>query len=187
MANLPDDRHNAVAAAYDLSGATLITDLGGGNGETLRRMLARFPTPRGLVFDRDDVVAAIPAAARLEGRIDVAGGSILDRLPAGADMYLLVRVRHNWSDEDGIRTLRNCRAAMSPDALLLIVDQILEPDPTRGHPAAYLVDLQMMAMFGSACERTPAEFGGLLAASGFTLLRLSPGTSPVSIIEAAPR
>jgi len=76
---------------------------------------------------------------------------------------------------------------MRSDARLLIVEQILEPDPAIGNPMMYLVDMQMMVMFGSARERTEAEFGQLLAASGFTLLRLLPTRSPVSILEAAPQ
>jgi hypothetical protein len=52
MANFPDDRHNVVAAAYDFSQAALITDVGGGNGETLRRILARFPDLRHRVRSR---------------------------------------------------------------------------------------------------------------------------------------
>jgi hypothetical protein len=185
MAHFPDDRHNAVAASYDFSNAMLITDVGGGNGEALRRILARFPRPRGIVFDQTDVAEAIPLTARLDGRIEVAAGSFFDRVPAGADIYLLVRVLHDWSDEDCARILRNCRAAMSSDARLLIVEQILEPDPTLGSPTGYLVDTQMMAMFGNARERTQADFDELLAASGFTFLRLIPTGSPVSIIEAA--
>lgn len=187
MAHFPDDRHNVVSAAYDFSGAALIIDIGGGNGEMLRRILARFPTPRGLVLDREDVVGAIPLAARLDGRIDVEGGSFFDRVPAGADIYLLVRVLHDWSDEDCVRILRTCRVAMAPNARLLIVEQILEPDPTLGDPTGYLLDTQMMAMFGSARERTQAEFGELLAASGFASVRLIPTASAVSILEIVPQ
>ena len=54
---------------------------------------------------------------------------------------------------------------MGPEVRLLIVEQILEPDPVRGRPTSYLVDTQMLAMFGSARERTQSEFGVLLAAS----------------------
>jgi hypothetical protein len=185
MANFPDQRHAAIAAGYDFSGAALITDVGGGNGEALRQILTRFVTPRGLVFDRPDVIEGIPASSRMDNRIDVQGGSFFDGVPTGAGVYLLVRVLHDWSDEDCVRILRNCHAAMSPEARLLIVEQILEPDPTLGRPTSYLVDMQMMAMFGSARERTQAEFGELLAASGLALLRLIPTSSPVWIVEVA--
>ena len=72
---------------------------------------------------------------------------------------------------------------MAPTARLLIVEQILEPDPTLGRKTSYLIDMQMMAMFGSARERTRAEFGDLLAQSGLSQLRLIPTSSPVWIIE----
>ena len=186
MAGMRDDRHAAIAAAYDFSSAGMIVDVGGGNGETLRQILGRFPGARGLVLDRDDVVEAIPAAARLSGRIDAQGGNFLQGVPGGADLYLLVRVLHDWSDEDCVRILKNCRSAMPKQAHLLIVEQLLDPDPQHGRPTTYLLDIQMMAMFGSARERSREEFEGLLSASGFTAVRVIPTQSVVSIVEAAP-
>ena len=185
MAAMRDDRHEAVAAAYDFSGANLIVDVGGGNGETLRCVLRRFSGVRGLVLDRDDVVEAIPAAARLDGRIEVRGGDFLQSVPAGADRYLLVRVLHDWPDEECVRILKCCRSAMPDKARLLIVEQLLEPDPQRGRPTAYLLDIQMMAMFGSGRERSREEFERLLAASGLIAIRVIPTESAVSIVEAA--
>jgi hypothetical protein len=73
---------------------------------------------------------------------------------------------------------------MGPEARLLLGEQILEPDPARGRQATYLLDAQMMAMFGSARERTVDEFRGLLAEAGFALRRVVPTASPVSIVEA---
>jgi hypothetical protein len=187
MAHVPDGRHHAIAAAYDFSGISLIADIGGGNGEALRRILARVPTARGLVFDRPDVIEAIPSTALLDGRIMAEAGSFFDRVPTGADLYLLIRVLHDWSDEDCLRILRTCRQAMRPHSRLLIGEQVLDPDPARGPPVGYLADMQMMAMFGNARERVATEFHELLTASGFTFERLIPTDSLVSIIEAAPR
>jgi hypothetical protein len=42
----------------------------------------------------------------------------------------------------------------------------------------------MMAMFGSARERTVNEFRGLLAEAGFELRRVLPTGTPVSVLEA---
>jgi hypothetical protein len=187
MARMPDNRHQAISEAYDFSGARMITDVGGGNGECLRHILGRFPQPRGVVFDRDDVVEAIPANARLSGRISVAGGSFLEKVPEGSDIYLLVRVLHDWSDEDCLTILKNCRAAMPAQARLLIAEHLLETDPKRGRVMGYLIDIQMMAMFGSARERTKDELDKLLSASGFSLLRQISTSSVISVIEAAPR
>lgn len=186
MAHFPDDRHRAIAASFDFSGARLIVDVGGGNGECLRRVLARWPGPRGIIFDRADVVERIPVEALVAGRITPVGGSFFDRVPAGADVYMLVRVLHDWSDEDCSRILHTVRGAIGPDARLLIVEQILDPDPDRGNPFLYLVDMQMMAMFGGGRERTEAEFRDLLARSGFRLEALISTATPVSILEARP-
>jgi len=186
MAHFTDNRHAAVAASYDFSAARLIVDVGGGNGETLRHILGRFPAPRGVVFDRSDVVHAIPPDRLMHGRIAAQAGSFFEKVPAGADHYLIVRVLHDWDDNDCLRILRNCRAAMSLDARLLIVEQILEPDPTRGEATQYLLDIQMMAMFGDARERTEAEYRDLLATSGFVLRRAIATPSQVWIIEAVP-
>lgn len=182
----PDNRHAAVAAAYDFSGTGLIADIGGGNGAALRQILARFTTPRGLVFDREDVVAAIAPDDLMQGRIAAQGGSFFDKVPDDADIYMLIRVLHDWPDEDCLRILRACRAAMRSHARLLLGEQILEPDPARGRATGYLIDVQMMAMFGRARQRSEADFRCLLDQSGFSLRRVIPTASPVSIIEAEP-
>jgi hypothetical protein len=185
MANSPDSHPAAVAAAYDFSRAGVIVDVGGGNGAVLRHILSHHPTQRGLLLDRDDVVRAIQSVDLLEGRIEVVGSSFFDAIPHGGDIYMLIRVLHDWSDEDCLRLLGSCRTAMKQNAVLLIGDQILEPDPAQGRPIDYLVDAQMMAMFGNARERTKDEFACLLSASGFTLKRVIPTHSRVWIVEAA--
>ena len=186
MANFSDNRHAAVAAAYDFSKVRLIADIGGGNGEALRRILAINPAVRGIVFDRTDVVAAIPLDDLASGRITTHGGSFFDAVPGDADLYMLVRVLHDWSDEDASHILRSCRAAMSSDARLLVVEGLIDPDPSRGLVTEYLIDMQMMAMFGGARERTESEFRELLVGAGFKLYSAIPTASSVFILEAAP-
>jgi len=119
-------------------------------------------------------------------RITAEGGSFFEKLPHGADIYLMIRVLHDWPDEDALRILRSCRRAVRDEARLLIGEAIVEPDPLRGHPSEYLIDLQMLAMFGTARARTEAEFRTLLASTGFDLRRTIPTNSSVSILEAAP-
>ena len=114
------------------------------------------------------------------------GGSFFDQVPSGADIYMLVRVLHDWPDADCLRILRTCRAAMDERSLLLLGEEILEADPTRGRATAYLIDIQMMAMFGQARARSEAEFRALFDQSGLSLIRVIPTSSPLSIVEVAP-
>lgn len=186
MANFPDNRHAAIAAGYDFSAVRVIADIGGGNGAALRQILTRFSGPHGLVFDRDDVITVLTAEDLMNGRIAAQGGSFFDEVPGGADIYLLIRVLHDWSDEDCLRILRRCRAAMETGQVLLLGEELLEPDPARGKATAYLIDMHMMAMFGHARARSETEFRSLLAQAGFNLGRVIPTTSTVSIIEATP-
>ncbi|TDH58122.1 methyltransferase [Dankookia rubra] len=187
MANFPDRRHAAIAAAYDFSGARLIADIGGGMGATLREILGRHPAPTGVVMDREDVVRAISPDALLDGRIRVQGGSFFEAVPAGADIYLLVCVLQNWTDQDCLRILRTIRASTPPGTRLLIGETVLEPDPTRGRLDDYIMDVQMMAIFGEARIRTRDEFAELLNQSGFALERILPTEAAGSVVESLPR
>jgi hypothetical protein len=185
MANIPNDRHASLAAAYDFSGVDLIADIGGGNGATLRQILARYPKAHGLIYERDDVIRALTAADLMDGRITAKGGSFFGGVPPGADIYLLVRVLHDWADLDCIRILRACRAAIGPKSLLLVCEQVL--DAECADPAFYLIDTQMMAMFGHARERSVSDFHELFVCAGFVPARIISTASPISILEAVPQ
>src|SRR4029079_7000343 len=91
-------------------------------------------------------------------------------IPAGADIYLLVKVLHDWSDPDCIKILHACRAAMGPRSLLLVCEQIL--DSGCADPSAYLIDTHMMAMFGQARERSAKDFQQLFLSAGFAPTRI---------------
>lgn len=122
----------------------------------------------------------------MNGRITIAEGNFFDGIPAGVDIYMLVRVLHTWSAAECLRILAVCRAGLAPYWLLLLGEELLEPDPFFRHPAAYLTDMQMMAMFAVAWARTKDEFSTLLATSGLTLRRMVETASSVLIIEPGP-
>jgi hypothetical protein len=185
MAAFPGDRHGAIARALDLSGVRTIVDVGGGNGETLRRVLAIAPDVSGIVHDQPQVVGAIAPGALLGGRIATSAGDFRQAVPAGGDLYLLVRVLHDWDDAGCAAILGRVRAAARPGARIVVAEQLLDPDPSRGAPQTYLADMQMMAMFGAARERTEAEFRALLEAAGFTWRGVTPTGTPTVLIEAA--
>ncbi|WP_159945187.1 MULTISPECIES: methyltransferase [unclassified Nocardiopsis] len=163
---------SALPDVYDFTGARTVVDLGGGDGELLATVLERAPGARGVLLERPPALAA--ARTRLagfveRGRCDLVEGDFLRSVPEGADVYLLSRVLHNWSDADARTVLGHCRRAMAPDGRVLIVERVL-PDEER--PWLSLVfDAHMMVMTTGA-ERTESEYEALLGAVGLTTRRI---------------
>ncbi|WP_448628263.1 methyltransferase [Geodermatophilus sp. URMC 64] len=170
---------DAVAASYDFGRFGTVVDVGGGRGGLLTAVLARHPTVRGVLFDQPDVVAA----AGLGERCTAVGGDFFAGVPEGGDAYVLKAVIHDWPDEEAVAILANCRRAMAPSGVLLLVEQLLDlaPDPVR----TAFSDLNMLVAPGGR-ERELDEYGTLLSAAGFRLGRAVPTGTDVFVIEGFP-
>lgn len=177
----------AILAAYDFSRFERIVDVGGGRGSLLAAVLGAYPNAEGILFDQPSVVEGAPSLlteSGVTGRCRVEGGDFFDKIPAGGDAYVLKRVIHDWDDEQSLRILRNCRAAMTNEAHLLLNESIV---PSGGEPSeAKLFDINMLVSCG-ALERTEQEYEDLLDAAGFEMTRAVPTRSPLSLIEARPK
>jgi len=123
-------------------------------------------------------------AAGVEARADLVGGDFFkgDDLPKGADVYTLMNIVHDWSDEDSVRILEACRAAMGPGSRLLLVEMVI-PEGDTPHFAT-LFDLEMLVLFGGGRERTEEELRALCGRAGLRVERVMPTASPSSIVEA---
>ncbi len=185
MARAGDNRHIDIAEAYDFPDQGTVIDVGGGNGELLRQIMRRRPNLAGILFDRPEVLAGLTSAQLLEGRIRTIRGSFFDAISDGCDIYILTKVLHDWSDTDAARILRSVRQSMSSDALLLVNEVLLDPDPAAGNFMHYATDIQMMAVFDGARERTREEFEVLLEAAKLQLTRTF-AAGLISILEVAP-
>lgn len=172
----------AVAEAYTFSPFGTIVDVGGGHGHLLCTILAKYPEPKGIVFDAPHVaMGATPriASTGLAERCRAEGGNFFEAVPAG-DAYVMKHIIHDWPDDKATTILRNCRTASRPGAKLLLVEMVIPPgnDASPGK----LLDLEMLVI-ASGKERTEAEYATLFAHSGWRLTRVIPTKSPVSIIE----
>jgi hypothetical protein len=168
--------------AYDFSGFHDLVDVGGGNGSLLTAILKRHTQMRGVLFDLPRVVdRARPAIenAGLRERCRLVGGSFLEAVPGGADVYLLRHVVHDWRDEDAATILRNCRNGMKPHGKLLVVEIVV---PAGNDPSfAKWMDLMMVTYGGK--ERSEKQYRTLFAQAGLRLTRVVPTTSVISVIE----
>jgi hypothetical protein len=176
----------AIAAAYDFSGVSTLADIGGATGHLLATVLGKNPNMRGILFDLPHVVADAPALLNARGvsdRVKIEKGTFFDRIPEGADAYLLSHIIHDWSESQCLTILGHCKSAMRQDARLLIVEMVL-PEGDEPHPGKML-DLMMLVGPGGQ-ERTVPEYSALLAKSGFRLTKVVPTSTPVSVVEAVP-
>jgi hypothetical protein len=176
-----------VVAVYDFAGLRELVDVGGGSGVLLEAILRATPGLSGVLVDRPKAVELAQrrlATAGLDDRSRCVTGDFFAHLPPGADGYLLSRVIHDWDDADARRVLATCRAAMSADARLLLVEAIV-PERPRDAPEAIRMDLHMLMLL-RARERTEAQFRDLLASVGFDLRRVVPTGSAagLSVLEA---
>src|SRR5262249_14093089 len=170
----------------DFGGLKSIVDVGGASGNLLATILERHPQPRGILFDLPHVVRDAPARIRARGlgdRITIEPGSFFERVPSGADAYLLSHIIHDWTEDQCLTILGNCRRALAPAGRVLIVEMVL-PEGDLFHPGK-LLDMMMLVGPGGQ-ERTAAEYGTLLAKAGLKLTKVVPTPSPVSVVEAVP-
>jgi SAM-dependent methyltransferase len=189
MTSGADGRARDLLDALDWSSVGLVVDVGGGQGRLLARVLGEHPHLRGVVVDRLEVVAAPAAETRqVADRLDMAGGDFFATVPAGADVYVLSRIVHDWPDRDAIAILRTCREAMTPGSRLCLLEQVA-PNATEAsgedRVALALKDLNMLVLVGGQ-ERTLAEYQELLDAAGLSLARVHEGAT-CSVLEAATR
>jgi len=174
---------SAVAAACDLEGAKIVVDVGGGRGALLALLLRRYPTLRGVLFDLPAVLAGVQQEFESQGlsvRCTAVPGDFLNSVPPGGDVYFLSRILHNWSDEQAIKILNNCRQVMAAGARILVVETLM--GPTADFWGSWL-DLEMLVNFGSR-ERRAEEYGQLFQQAGLRMTRSVKADATVSILEA---
>lgn len=121
------------------------------------------------------------AGSGLSDRCEVIVGDFFRSLPGGADAYMMVRCLRAFDDEASIQALTTARRAMADDGRLLLVERLVPPG--GGPSDAKLGDLNMLVMTGG-CERTEADYAGLLQAADLELSAVVPTRSPMSVLEA---
>jgi hypothetical protein len=164
---------SVLASLFNFTLYHTIVDVGGGNGSLLAEILTHAPDAQGVLYE---LPLTEPWAARTLAHADggnrcrFVAGDFHDHVPGGGDVYLLSRVLANWPDDVATRILANCRAAMEPNARLLVFELVM---PDRVDDAMPVVegDLNALAHLGGSI-RTRAEFGGLLLRSGFRLTEI---------------
>uniref|UniRef100_A0A670XX65 Acetylserotonin O-methyltransferase n=1 Tax=Pseudonaja textilis TaxID=8673 RepID=A0A670XX65_PSETE len=170
-----------VLSAFDLSQFPLICDLGGNTGGLAKELTSLYPKSTVTIFDLPEVVEAsknhcLPSE---ESRITFhAGDFFKDPFPE-ADLYIVARILHDWSDERCSYLLHKVYQACKPGGGVLIVEMLLDED-RRAPLAAHIYSL-LMLLYQEGKERSTTEFNVLLRKAGFQEIEFKKG-NPFHII-----
>jgi hypothetical protein len=184
--NLSESETDPVLAAYDFSQFRTIVDVGGGRGTVLARILTQATSSRGVLYDSESATADAPPvfdAAGVGGRVTIENGTYFDKLPAGADAYVLKHILHDFKEPECLALLKNMREAIAPDGRMLVIEYV--PSGNNERHIGNIIDLWLLLLLG-AKERALPEYTELFAKAGLKVVGAVPTTSPVSIIEAVP-
>ena len=168
MSAVTDIHVRWLTAAYPFARHHRVVDVGAGRGRLLSAMLATAPNLHGVWYDRAEVLPAarvLLAEAGVAARCEFVPGSFLERVPPGADLYVIKHVLH---DEPAGAILKNIAAAMEPSSRLLVIEGLLDERSGRGG-LAKIRDLEQMFWTGGRV-RSQAEFSGLLAPAGLEIV-----------------
>jgi hypothetical protein len=126
----------------------------------------------------------VMSAAEVVVRCTVVSGDFFDSVPEGGDAYLLSNVIHDWNDDQAVRILGRCRAAMADTACVLLAEAVLPEDAAPS--MAKLADLTMLVITTGGRQRTETEHRTLLGRAGLRLTRIAPSTGPIGLLVAVP-
>jgi hypothetical protein len=188
MVEMTRDAAPAICAALELGGVRKVVDVGGGWGALLCAVLESAPEAHGVVYDLEN--ARQGALAQLErrglsARGGYASGSFFDAPPPAADLYLLKSVIHDWDDARSRSILEQCRAAMSSDARLCVIEPPARPSSDKGLFGFFTAfsDLNMLVVAGGR-ERSEAEYRTLIEACGLRVTAQRPTRGFYHVFEA---
>ncbi|KVF15162.1 acetylserotonin O-methyltransferase-like [Cynara cardunculus var. scolymus] len=163
-------------------GVTTVVDVGGGDGTALRLIVEACPWIKGINFDLPHVVSVAPTSTGVEH----VGGNMFDHVPK-ADAAYLMKVLHDWGDEECIEILRKCREAIPHDTgKVIIVEAIVGQENHEFKDVVLMLDMVMMAHTTKGKERTLKEWSYVLHEAGFNRYTTKHIKSYHSVIEVYP-
>ncbi|MCX4820092.1 methyltransferase [Streptomyces sp. NBC_01142] len=140
-----------VAELLDLTGVSVVADIGGGQGHVLASLLEKHPAVRGTLLDLPGVVAKadprLSDGGSLAERVRIVPGDCRLGIPVEADLYIIKNILE-WDDESTRRTLRNIVAAARPGARVVVIENLVDDTPSMKFTTA--MDLLLLLNVGGA-------------------------------------
>ncbi|XP_016419810.1 acetylserotonin O-methyltransferase [Sinocyclocheilus rhinocerous] len=161
-----------VITAFDLSPFRCICDLGGCSGALAKQCVSAFPESTVTIFDLPKVVRTSQQhfVSNQDERICFCEGDFFkDELPQ-ADLYILARILHDWTDQRSVELLTKIYQSCRTGGGVLLVEALLYED-NSGPLTAQLYSLNMLVQTEGR-ERKASDYSRLLRAAGFTHIQI---------------
>jgi SAM-dependent methyltransferase len=165
----------------DWESVRTVVDVGGGTGAMLAHILQARPAVHGTLVDLPKTVARAGEhfqAVGVQDRVTKVGQSFFDPLPAGADLYLLMKVLNDWPDAEALQILTRCAEAARPGGRIVVLGGV-SPDDA---PSRLTIE---MVLLGSK-QRSVARFRELASAAGLNVLAAERQPSGRFVVECRP-
>ncbi|KAG2618134.1 hypothetical protein PVAP13_3NG258199 [Panicum virgatum] len=179
-----DATFNALVNDSMVSDSHFIMDVGGGLGAAAQTISKAFPDVKCSVVDLDHVIAKAPS----DTGVQYIAGDMFDSVPP-ADAMFLKWILHDWSYEECVKILKNCKKAIPPreeGGKVILIDMVVEEGSSnlkQGEMQA-LYDIFMTIING--IERDEQEWKSIFFEAGFSDYKISPVLGVRSIIELYP-
>ncbi|MFC9239784.1 methyltransferase [Streptomyces decoyicus] len=155
-----------IAQLLDLTGASSVADIGGGQGHVLASLLEKHPALEGTLLDLPTVVAhpdpRLADGGPLASRVRIVPGDCREDIPVRADVYIIKNILE-WDDESTRRTLHNVVKAARPGARVVIIENLVDDSPSMKFTTA--MDLLLLLNVGGA-KHTKASLVSRMAEAG---------------------
>ncbi|KAM4702418.1 acetylserotonin O-methyltransferase-like isoform 1-T2 [Discoglossus pictus] len=173
-----------VVSTFDLSSFHTVCDLGGCAGALAKRFISYYPESSIIIYDLPEVVKAAQKyfISPEEHRISFQEGDFFKDPIPDADLYILARILHDWSDDKCSQLLERVYNACKPGGGLLICDAVINED--RSGPVLSQMQDLLMLLCTEGKERTAAEFEKLLKEAGFQDIKFNVKGSLTEVILA---
>jgi hypothetical protein len=179
----------SILRAFPFGRYRSVVDVGAGRGYFLKQMLERFPQLRGTWLDRSELLDAGRATfsgSSSSHRVNFVCGDFLSAVPAGADLYTIKHVLHDWNNELCSQIVGRIAQAMRSDSTLLILEAVLD-EPGDVDALLHLRSLDQLIWTGGRC-RSRQEFATLLAPHGLQIRDVVPtGVVDIQVIHVTKR
>eukprot|EP00258_Populus_trichocarpa_P020362 XP_006388414.1 trans-resveratrol di-O-methyltransferase [Populus trichocarpa] len=167
-------------------GVDSLVDVGGGSGTMAKGIAEAFPHMDCTVFDLPRVVSDLQGRKNLK----YVGGDMFEAVPP-ADVILLKWTLHDWSDEDCVKILKQCKHAIMSKGQqkagkVIIIDIVRgSQNGEESNETQLLWDLEMMVTV-TGLERNEMEWAKLFFDAGFISYKIHNVLGTRALIELHP-